>query len=162
MVETTTACRHCTWWSQPRRPRETLWLLGCEWDVDQAYNLMKGRQPIEVSTSQLSSVVDYPPNPEGVDLLGLKRAVDVGHLDHIDPTKPVVVGRAPLGVGGKVISILLDGSHRIARAVRDRVRVVPTFLLSEDETASCYCGDPRLNPHRVAEEKETVRSRRSR
>lgn len=57
-------------------------------------------------------------------------ALDDDHLDSVDLRRPLILVRIA-DVGGLVL--LIDGWHRLARAVRDGIDELPFHLLDEDQ-----------------------------
>lgn len=134
-------CEHCKFWNDPdHADEEFCYLWGTYWfNIPKAYQIVQGREPQEVPTAAAAGWVEYPPRADGSFNI-LKRHVLVEHLDHVDMSKPVMFARYPAtSVDAdklKDSALLIDGTHRIARAVRDGHPTVKIFLLSHEETES--------------------------
>lgn len=94
------------------------------WDIDLAVAICNdGRTPAQVPTDVLDDILKVNgTTPE--------------HIDHVDLSFPGIacaVDWTPLG--GPIMG-LIDGSHRAARARRDRVPFFAYFL-TDDESARC-------------------------
>jgi hypothetical protein len=137
-------CKHCQWWEDPKRPAELFTRLGQVWDVDMASVIAEGRTVQQCPTAELAQVVDWPKKPRTVS--PFKVSVLNGHLDHVDTSKPVLIGSTRINPGSGYEHTVLDGHHRIARAVRDRVEYIPVIVLTYEQTRLCYCGDPVFAP----------------
>ena len=102
-----------------------------DWDVDAARALVAAR----------------PRSPIRLDLLWLEHwltertPVTLGHLDHVPPDRLeepcllVEIMVAPPGGDAEPFRILIDGTHRAARRLRDD-RDVWAYLLTEEEQRS--------------------------
>ena len=84
-------------------------------------------------------IVQFPRPVELIDLErygqlfrdSLKSVRLVDQPDNVDTSLPVILGRKP---GGR--KFLLDGWHRMARALESNLTHLPAVLLTEEETAT--------------------------
>jgi hypothetical protein len=98
------------------------WLCGhYRFDVTRAKELAGDRPSVRIGRRELRD------HTHGV-------TVDAGHLAHVDPSEPGVVGT--VRVWSAPEQVLLDGHHRAARALADRVPF-RARVLTEEETAAC-------------------------
>jgi hypothetical protein len=93
--------------------REVFRFLAWTWDISQAHRLAAG----------------YP--IQRVDIAGLAGFaalihVDPAHLDEVDLAAPILIAPVP-----ELGDLVIDGWHRVHRALRDRVTVLPARMLSE-------------------------------
>jgi len=111
-------------------------MWGLFWyDITKAEKFVKAEDIGEIPIEKLSPLVDYPRNPQ--DIMGdmTKVPVCIEHLDHIDMTKPIILAYRPKDFEeGKRKILVVDGHHRIARAIRDGLKSLQAYLLSEEET----------------------------
>lgn len=128
------SCEQCEWWADPKRPHETFRMLAWEWDVDRA-RTMEPAERGDLEVARIAEIVDYPPVP-GV-IRPLRVPVDPEHVGHVDLAVPVI-----LGVWSAGNAMVIDGHHRIARAVRDGVEKLPYVLLGEAQLKKCEVRRP--------------------
>ena len=132
------ACKHCEFWAKPEAERGTEEFIYCfglaSYDIDAARKIIEAspREVWEVPTDRLAGFIDYP---EGSNSWGTH--IEEGHLDHVNMEVPVILGftlrqRAKDETPRKLFPI--DGSHRIARSVRDKLPVIKCYRLTEEET----------------------------
>jgi hypothetical protein len=104
------------------------WLCGhYRFDITRAKELAGDRPPVRLDRRLTREQL------EGAQ-------VDVGHLAHVDPAEPGVVGTVRVWSVPK--PVLLDGHHRAARALADRVPF-RARVLTEEETTACTTRQPR-------------------
>jgi hypothetical protein len=128
------ACPACRWWADGDRPHETFICMLWEWDVDKAHEVAPPEKH-EIDTAQVAVIVDYP-RKEGMIRRPLRVPVDEAHLGHVPLDRPILIGMLE---GGPIV---IDGHHRIARAVRDGVAKLKYRLLSEEQLLACAVGQP--------------------
>jgi hypothetical protein len=98
------------------------WLCGhYRFDVTRAKELAGDRPPLRLSRRMLREQL------EGV-------SVGADHLAHVDPAEPGILGW--VRVWSAPERVLLDGHHRAARALADRVPF-RARVLTEEETTAC-------------------------
>jgi hypothetical protein len=150
-------CHHCDWWKRSDRPHETfLWgWKQYEWDIDMAKEIVAdGREVYSCPIERLKSAVDYPVVPGQFSLIGV--GVLEEHLDHVDPTMPIILGRIP----GQTGVLPFDGHHRIARCIRDNIPEIPCVILTEEESERCNLRRPYIpKPEPTKRKKRGKRSR---
>ena len=94
--------------------REIFQFLGFAWDVTEGHRL----------------AADYPVYQADITVLaGLASFITVtpAHLDEVDLTRPLLV--APVAVLDT--NLVIDGWHRVHRALRDRITHLPARLLTQ-------------------------------
>jgi hypothetical protein len=127
-------------------------------DVERALQFTKGRVPY--------------PIPDWL----VRRAIQVNdydeeHLDHVDMSVPLLFGLMPRDTPRECcpidahivdfddpnsrIFVFLDGSHRAARAIRDRIEV-KAFVLDVRETMLCVSGAEVTKGEEIARRKSTA------
>lgn len=122
------ACPHC------RSGSETFSYLGGAYlfDVDAARELVAaGHEPVEVEEESVRLSMD-----------GLRLVPE--HLDHVDPRFPGIIAHVSFpDPSGELLRghVLIDGNHRAARCLRDRL---PFFahLLTEAESEAILLRSP--------------------
>ena len=92
---------------------EVFRFLAWAWDIGQAHR----------------RAADYPVHQ--VDIGGLARfasliRVDPAHVDEVDVAVPILVAPVP-----ELGNLVIDGWHRVHRALRDGVTVLPARMLTE-------------------------------
>ena len=130
-------CKLCQFFANPKRGHEGFQMLTLYWDVDAGYELARDREVHQAPLyPNLARLVEWPPDPVDIDLF--KVHVDEGHLDHVDMTRPILVSHVPSGLGltgdDMARPKVIDGHHRIARAIRDGLETVPYVMLTEAES----------------------------
>jgi hypothetical protein len=104
------------------------WLCGhYQFDVTRAKELAGDRPSVRIDRQAMREQL------QGV-------TVDAGHLAHVDPSEPGVVGT--VRVWSAPEPVLIDGHHRAARALADRLPF-RARILTEEETAACTTRRPR-------------------
>ncbi len=131
-------CENCKFWNDPNHPEEMFrFLWGMYWyNVPQGYKLMEGRDGVLIPTENLKCLIEWPPRPDGFD--PMKRQPLVEHLDHVDMDKPVLFACYPETMSGAEnltkSRLLIDGTHRVARAIRDGHPTVKAYMLTQEES----------------------------
>jgi hypothetical protein len=132
-------CDKCSWWvakAAGERPPETfVYCFVYEYDVDKAREMTKGREVHDVPTSQLAVFVDYPREEGKINIL--RTYIDDKHIDHVDMNEPVILAFNPPDRDdptAKRAYMPIDGSHRIARAIKEGAATIKCVVLSEEET----------------------------
>lgn len=131
-------CPSCSWWKDGDRPHETFVYLSWEWDMDEARK-MAAQEEGEVETATLAHIVDYPREPG--KLRPFRVPVVEQHVDHVPLDEPLLIGL--VRIGEEVATVVIDGHHRIARAVKDGVPKLKYRLLSEQQMLKCALSRPR-------------------
>ena len=94
------------------------------WDIDLAIEICQdGRTPIEIP-------------PEILDDILSVNGTTVAHLDHVSLDFPGIACAVDFTPEGAPIKGLIDGSHRAARARRDKIRFF-AYLLTDEESRRC-------------------------
>jgi hypothetical protein len=94
----------------------------------------------EADVALFKDIIAYPP-VEG-KIYVLRISINEGHLDHVDMTKPIIIVPRPkvtLAEG----DIVIDGHHRIARAMRDGLKTIKFVVLTREETQTLIPRDAR-------------------
>lgn len=100
---------------------ETFTLMAHTWDVTRGWELAGDREPVEVETRQL------------VSLLTLIR-IDEEHAMTVDVTRPLLLATYPAQDGQPALHLPIDGWHRLARAVMEQVPTMRAVVLTEAES----------------------------
>jgi hypothetical protein len=90
-------------------------LLGRSWDVTAGLRLARGQQPRQVDVRAAAALLPF---------IG----VDLGHVEHVDLTEPILLGTTDDGL------LPLDGWHRIAKASKNTIDRLPAVVLSAEQT----------------------------
>jgi hypothetical protein len=94
------------------------------WDIDLAIEICRdGRPPIEIPPDILDNILRV-------------NGTTTAHLDHVLLDFPGIACAVDFAPEGDPIRGLIDGSHRAARARRDRVRFF-AYLLTDEESRRC-------------------------
>ncbi|MEU7822955.1 hypothetical protein [Catellatospora sp. NPDC049133] len=76
------------------------------------------------------------PDPHTIGLIGPDRETfDAAYAMTTDLSIPLVLAMLPDPVGGNHVPLLIDGTHRLYRAMREGVDELPVHVLTADETA---------------------------
>ncbi len=109
--------------------RETFSILGMSFDVDLgnqlAENLPLGNLPVDAWKSWLSAKTSTGFKP------GIYTNED--HLDNVDLEKPLLLALVKFP-SGTTSPMIIDGWHRLARALRDDVDSLPARMLSPEDS----------------------------
>jgi hypothetical protein len=134
-------CDKCQWWLKPRKDRGGEYFSHCwgliQYDVDAARLMGKDNREIhEVPIEKLAVFVDYPKKEGTIEIL--KISVDEKHVDHVNLDEPVILAfgmKARSDEPNKKRHLHpIDGTHRIAKAIKLGHKTVKCIILSEDET----------------------------
>jgi hypothetical protein len=123
-------------------PRHQQWFHFGPWvfAIDAADALItatpRDTRPLDVTawatTHGLTHLDD--PNRRTVSLIGpASHALDRDYATTADLTKPVIVAQLSIN-GHPPVPLLIDGTHRLYRAWRERVPQLPTYLLTVEKT----------------------------
>jgi hypothetical protein len=108
------------------------WKNQYEFDVDRARDFVKdGRKPVEVEDESVATAVD-------------RSDIVKAHIDHVNPAIPGIISYLYYRTeSGEQITaqMLIDGHHRAARCLRDRLPFF-AYLLSEEESRSIIVRSP--------------------
>jgi hypothetical protein len=104
-----------------------------DWDIDRARHLISERPRVAQRV-----------HPEWLaEWLARRTTVTAEHLDHIPPEKldePAIiveVGACPPGCDPRAFRILIDGTHRLARKLRDGQACWAYLLTDEEQSSIC-------------------------
>jgi len=123
------ACEACEFFQDKDRCPETFRFWNAEFDIDKAKELAKGKQVFEAETVLFKDIVAYPPIPGKIYVMRI--SVDEGHIDHVDLSLPIILVPKPKRFGDG--EMVIDGHHRIARAMRDNVKNLKCVMLTREE-----------------------------
>lgn len=134
-------CEQCEWWKKPAKDRgpevfEFCWGLAL-YNIDKARRIMKrsGRAAVDGAVSNLAPHVAYP-KTDTIDIV--KIYVNDEHVDHVSLDEPVILAYdfKPRPGDEKTTRslIIIDGAHRIAKAVKLGLPSLKCFVLTEEET----------------------------
>lgn len=130
------------WTPSPEGETEVFHFLSYAWDIDKAKKILTKKRR-ETTTVPLESVKGIVGKPGSISFI----AVDWdAAAQKADPTVPLILGTVkPPKRGSKPFVMVLDGHHRIAKAVLDgTLSELPAVLLTEKETRSCSVPLPWL------------------
>lgn len=117
-------------------------------DITKAEQILKDtpHEVMEAATSLFKDIIAYPP-VEG-KIYCLRIGINEGHLDHVDMSKPIIIVQRPAATlqDGDLV---IDGHHRIARAMRDGLKMIKCVVLTQEETQSLLQRDARDNSPEV-------------
>jgi hypothetical protein len=131
-------CEQCNYWNNPERQGEEFHYAAgfIVYDVEKARGILAGRTPEEVETSRLAGFVAYPKLQGTIEIC--KHYVNESHIDHVNPDEPIILACVPRPREGDEDQsrplLPIDGSHRIARAIKDGKELVKVVCLSEEES----------------------------
>lgn len=128
---------------------ETFRFLTCGWDIDRAKQLVGGREPtVKIPVAEYApSTIGRPPEKggDGVTTMHLGMiGVDWKRAETdatIDTDVPVIAILAPLGKDGGKAVLMIDGYHRLAKAVLTGEEELDAHLLTGEEERQVR--DPR-------------------
>jgi hypothetical protein len=108
---------------------EQFHFLGRTYDISKALQIVEGREP--------SGTMDPAPWEQFISLTGSQKitmgiTVDSQHMHTVDLSIPVIIAKITLP-SGATSHFLLDGWHRVAKALACEVSGVPYYLLSTEE-----------------------------
>ena len=112
---------------------ETFYFWNASFDVEKAKELAKNHKVCVADTACFKDVVAYPPIPGKIHVMRI--SVNPEHLDHVDTSIPIILVPNPkrFGATGEMV---IDGHHRIARAIRDGVKELKYVILTVEEMNS--------------------------
>jgi hypothetical protein len=122
-------CGHC---EQYGKGPETFHFWNVAFDVDMAIALAEGKPICEADTDCFRQIVAYPPI-EG-KMYVMRISVNAEHLDHVSMEKPIIIVPKPKRLGDN--EMVIDGHHRIARAIRDGIKTLKCVVLTVEEMNS--------------------------
>ena len=93
--------------------REVFRLLAWAWDIGEAHRLAAGHPVRQVDIGGLAGFASLI-------------RVNPAHLDEVDLAVPILIAPVP-----ELGNLVIDGWHRVHRALRDGVTVLPARMLSE-------------------------------
>ncbi|WP_188186951.1 hypothetical protein [Nonomuraea sp. SYSU D8015] len=119
--------------------------LAFVWDITAALELVEGRQP-----NRRINVDDV------ADLLRLV-SIDENYAATVDLTKPILLAPLPDPRTGKPDREMpIDGWHRIARALHERVTTLPAIALTPEEERKVRIRGGSISPGTTIEEPTPV------
>lgn len=123
------------WICSPKGETEVFHYLSYAWNIDKAKKILTKKRR-EVYPVPLASVKTAVGKPGSISFI----AVDWDlAAQKADPSVPLILGTVkPPRRGSKPFVMVLDGHHRIAKAVLEgTLSELPAVLLTERETRSC-------------------------
>lgn len=122
------SCKSCKYWDT-KRHSETFVFVGYEIDVDKAKEIVSdGREVREYPVAELANLIDYPKKDGQIKAFVIH--IDDDHVDHVDLDIPIILAPGPSGKSHLVI----DGHHRIAKAVKEQRETIGYCMLTSEET----------------------------
>jgi len=103
-----------------------------EFNIDKAKELAKDKEVCEAETVIFKDIIAYPPIRG--KLYVFRIAVNADHIDRVDMEKPIIIVPKPLRFGDG--DMVIDGHHRIARAIRDGIKTLKCVVLTVEEMNS--------------------------
>ena len=117
------------------------------WDVEKALRLVSANAQERVMAGEF---ISFDAEMMETWMTNLEDdALDIGHVSHVNPTEPGIITQAWDCRQGSVAAVLIDGTHRMARAYQMGLPF-HAFILSHDESMSCLLRRPVLAPEIVA------------
>ena len=120
-----------------RPPAQWFRFGGWLFDVDQAQALLTERprepQPLAVMPWVRQFGLDLLDESNRVPILGIGPDFDREYAMTTDLTQPLIVATLHLPGSGDS-ALLIDGTHRLYRAYRERVQELPTYVLDVSES----------------------------
>jgi hypothetical protein len=98
---------------------EVFRFLAWAWDISQAHRLAAGHPVRQVDIGGLAGFASLI-------------HVDTAYLDEVDLSSPILIAPVP-----ELGDLVIDGWHRVHRALRDGITVLPARLLSEADEQHC-------------------------
>jgi hypothetical protein len=99
--------------------REVFRLLAWAWDVGEAHRLAAGHSVIQVDIGGLAGFAPLI-------------RVNPTHVDEVDLAVPILIAPVP-----ELGNLVIDGWHRVHRALRDGVTVLPARMLTSADEQHC-------------------------
>jgi len=128
-------------------------------DISKAEQILKDKphEVMEAETNLFKDIVAYPP-VEG-KMYFMRISINEEHLDHVDMNKPIILVPRPKAtlISGDLV---IDGHHRIARAMRDGLKMIKCVVLTHEETQSLLQRDARDDSPEVKSFLKRVEKRR--
>jgi hypothetical protein len=94
-------------------------LLAWAWDIGEAHRLAGGYPVQQVDIGGLAGFASLI-------------RVDPTHVDEVDLSVPILIAPVP-----ELGNLVIDGWHRVQRALRDGITVLPARMLSEADEQHC-------------------------
>jgi len=111
---------------------ETFYFWNASFDVEKAKELAKNHKVCVADTACFKDIVAYPPIEGKIYVLRI--SVNAEHLDHVSMEEPIILVPKPKRLGDN--EMVIDGHHRIARAIRDGIKTLKYVLLTAEEMNS--------------------------
>ena len=105
--------------------REVFRFLAWAWDIGEAHRLAAGYPVHQVDIGGLAGFASLI-------------HVDTAYLDQVDLAVPILIAPVP-----QLGNLVIDGWHRVHRALRDGITILPARMLSETDEKNC-----RIRPAR--------------
>ncbi|MFC4014803.1 hypothetical protein ACFOY2_46810 [Nonomuraea purpurea] len=99
---------------------EVFQMLGWRWDITEAKKLTQGRAPDgQIVTERWAAMIQLV-------------AIDAEHVVQVDLSEPLIMATVPNGG-----MLIIDGWHRLCKAVAFGVAELPAVILTEEEELAC-------------------------
>lgn len=117
----------------PRHEQQYCSAGGWLFDVEHAHRLIRAqpRSLVLIDVQTWARLYGLDGNPKSRITPG--PSFDALHALTVDLTRPLILAAVPTTSGGRC-TLLIDGTHRLARGFIEGVETLPAWLLSTDET----------------------------
>ncbi len=132
-------CQQCNWWKRESRPAETFIWITWEWDIDKLKKL-KPKQEGVIQVDKWKDCIDYPIIPNVIRPFRVH--VDPIHVEHVDLSVPVILGLLDNMDNTKSFPIMVDGHHRLGKAIKEGLETLPCILYDEKQLLKCAISKP--------------------
>lgn len=121
-------CKICDYWAMEKRPCEIAALGRYRFNLDKAKRIAVSKKPVMVRTRRLQPLLEKR-----------KDQIEEEHLDHVSVEDPLLCACVPPAMdeiysAERPVAIIIDGYHRLARAIRDKARNLKVVMLTVEET----------------------------
>lgn len=122
---------------QERQPAQWFQFGGWVFDIDRAQALLADKprepRPLPVMPWVRQYGLDLLDHPDTAPILGIGPDFDREYAMTTDLTKPLIVATLRTSDHGRS-PLLIDGTHRLYRALREDIAELPAYVLDEAET----------------------------
>ena len=145
-------CAKCEFWNTDSRPPEVFGWARWRFDIDKAKRLCavfskpasfgrKAMRPKYFPIADLAAFIQWPPRTpiQGWAALDFRRPIDPAHVEHVDIDLPVILATPTMGLekifrGSPGFLMLIDGAHRVAKAMQLGIPGLDAYVLNERAT----------------------------